>query len=666
MIISLALLLLAIVSGTLTTYLYDDDASLGARLCSGACVGISVFGLVCFILCLLFGLGPGSIALTAAVMALPVLAWRSRMHEFARQQVAETYRRFAKGRRTAEEWGYIGFYMVTAIVLWLCFNRAMLETPEGIYTGVLNNFGDLPFHISVITRFAFGHNFPPEDPTYLGVKFTYPFLTDFISAIFVRCGASLRQSMFMENIVVALAFVGVLHRWGWEMLRDRLAALLTPLIVILNGGFGFILLIQAALAKHENFTAFLKSLPPSFTVIPETSWRWGNSVSTLLIPQRGFLLGLPLAVIVFTQWWLATSAQEAPEVETRKKKSKKQKPEPVTPPAWDRRMIAAGVIAGLLPLVHAHSFVAIISVAAVIALLQRRWRAWFTFFVVASVIALPQMLWSTSGSAVKASKFFEIDPGWDHGEDNIIWFWIKNTGIFIPVSLAALFWRNHKPLVSRALLVFTLPFALCFIVPNILKMAPWIWDNIKVLYYWWVGFSPVVALLIARLWRRNVSSAVLAAALFGCLIAAGSLDVAAIVMRPAKHLIFDANGIAFAEWLKLQTEPRAVVLHAPVHNHPVFLSGRRSLMGYPGHVWTHGLDYVERENEIKRVYAGAPDAVRILRAYGVSYVVAGPLERNVTLVNENFFSRFQLVGETGGYRLYKVAPETGRSFAPRQ
>jgi len=114
--------------------------------------------------------------------------------------------------------------------------------PEGIYTGLVNNFGDLPFHLSVITSFAYGNNFPPEDPTYAGVRFTYPFLSDFVSAIFVRCGADLRQSMFIENFVLGVAFVGTLHRWAWELLKDRLAAVITPLLVILNGGFGWVLI----------------------------------------------------------------------------------------------------------------------------------------------------------------------------------------------------------------------------------------------------------------------------------------------------------------------------------------------------------------------------------------------------------------------------------------
>jgi uncharacterized membrane protein len=77
-------------------------------------------------------------------------------------------------------------------------------------------------------------------------------------------------------------------------------------------------------------------------------------------------------------------------------------------------------------------------------------------------------------------------------------------------------------------------------------------------------------------------------------------------------------------------------------------------MGYPGHIWTHGLEYAPREAEIKRIYAGAPDAEALLRRYGVSYVVVGPLERNTANVNDQFFSRFTKVGEVGEYRLYKI------------
>ena len=710
MIISLALVLLVTASGTLATYLYDEGSAFAARLCAGACIGIASLGLIGFVLASFLGLTPLAILFTLAIQSLPLIALKDpKRRAFVKQDLSNAYRTV---RRAVSDpgripFGYVAFYLFVAIVLWTAFQRGMIESPEGIYTGLLNNYGDLPFHLSVITSFAFGNNFQPEDPTYAFVFFTYPFLTDFVSAIFVRSGADLNQSMFIENFVVALAFVGLLHRWALVMLRDRLAAVLTPLLVLLNGGLGWILLWDKIPSQFESLMGFLKSLPPSFTIIPETPWRWGNAISTLLIPQRGFLLGLPLAVIVFTQWWLSddeSSGEQGNNGEQGKRgkgkgndreqgkrekgkgndgeqgkrekgKGKKQKnigdsalneahlasverfslsPFPFSPiPLPLRRMIAAGVVAGLLPLVHAHSFVVVMVVGGCMALLQRRWRPWIVFCAVASVIALPQMWWSTHNSAVDASRFLEWQFGWDRGKENALWFWFRNSGLFIPLTIAALFWGRKQPLVSRRLLVYFLPFTLCFIIPNVLKLAPWIWDNVKVLFYWWLASAPLVALLLARLWRQGQWKRIVALILFASITMAGALDVGVILLSPAKHQVFDSAGIAFAEMIKQKTEPRALVIHAPVHNHPVFLTGRRSLMGYPGHIWSHGINYFARESEIKRVYAGTVDADAILRKYGVAYAVVSPLERQMS-VNEQFFSRFELVGEVGGYRLYKI------------
>jgi hypothetical protein len=379
------------------------------------------------------------------------------------------------------------------------------------------------------------------------------------------------------------------------------------------------------------------------------------------VPQRGFLMGLPLAVIAFTQWWIATDKtrpqEQAPEKTKKKAKQKtvwREELEHTRFPLNTRRMIAAGIAAGLLPLVHAHSFVVVMAMAGCLALLQIRWREWITFFVVASVIAIPQLLWSTMHSAVDASSFFAWQVGWDHGQDNPVYFWLKNTGVFIPLLLAAVLLKDGSYVVPRRVLIFYLPFALCFIIPNFLKMAPWIWDNIKVLYYWWLASAPLVAILLSRLWQQGQIRRIIAAVLFVFVTLAGALDVAGIAMRSVKYQVFDANGLRFAELIKAQTSPRSMIIHAPVHNTPVFLTGRRSLMGYPGHIWTHGLQFVQREGEIKRIYLGMPDAEQLIKKYGIEYLVVGPQERLIIPVNDQFVSRFQKVGEVGEYQLYKI------------
>jgi len=660
MIASLILALLVTSSGTVATYLYDEDASFGARLCAGAALGLAALGLVGFIVASLIGLSGAAVLFTMAICCSPLALVLDANISRRLKQDLEGVSSFTRQLTRAEPaaLGYFLFYAVAAIVLLKVFSRAVIEDNTGLSTGLLNNFGDLPFHLSVITSFVFGNNFPPEDPTYAGVRFTYPFISDFVSAIFVRCGADLRESMFIENYLLGLSFIGLVHRWALVMLRDKLAAVITPLIVLLNGGMGWTLLFDKAGTNDRGLFGVLTDLPPSFTVIPETTWRWGNAISALLIPQRGFLMGLPLAVIAFTQWWLTIDKQRPTANVAQGKKtraSERQKIETSTRfPLNTRRMIGAGVAAGLLPLVHAHSFVVVMGMAACLALIHIRWREWFTFFAVASVIAIPQLLWSTLHSSVDAGSFFAWEVGWDHGKENPIWFWFKNTGIFIPLIFAAILNKGEGYLVRRRVLLFYLPFTLCFIIPNVVKLAPWIWDNIKVLYYWWLASAPIVALLLVRLWRQGPIRKVIALLLFVCVTLAGALDVAGIAVRSTKYSVFDAAGLRFAELVKAKTAPRALIMHAPVHNTPVFLTGRRSLMGYPGHIWTHGLQFVQREGEIKRIYLGSPDAEQLIRNYGIDYVVIGPQEKIVTQVNDLFFSRFEKVGQVGDYSLYKI------------
>ena len=67
MIASLALALLVTLSGTIATYLYDEKASLGARLCAGVCLGLTALSLVAFVVASLVGLSGPAIAISTAV-----------------------------------------------------------------------------------------------------------------------------------------------------------------------------------------------------------------------------------------------------------------------------------------------------------------------------------------------------------------------------------------------------------------------------------------------------------------------------------------------------------------------------------------------------------------------------------------------------------------------
>ena len=78
MITSLALSIIAIASGTLLTYTYDEGAPLVSRLCSGACIGFACLALVAFVLALFFGLTPVTIIITGAILLLPFILLKNR------------------------------------------------------------------------------------------------------------------------------------------------------------------------------------------------------------------------------------------------------------------------------------------------------------------------------------------------------------------------------------------------------------------------------------------------------------------------------------------------------------------------------------------------------------------------------------------------------------
>jgi hypothetical protein len=165
----------------------------------------------------------------------------------------------------------------------------------------------------------------------------------------------------------------------------------------------------------------------------------------------------------------------------------------------------------------------------------------------------------------------------------------------------------------------------------------------------------LVALLIAHWWRSGPLPRVAAVVVLLVLTLAGALDVWSVIgSEKSKIQVFDRDGVKFAAAIEQQTRPRSLVLHAPTFNHPVFLSGRQPFMGYPGHIWTHGLSYQEREATIKRIYAGSAESASLLSKAGIEYVVVSPMERQLMPVNETFFAIYPLVTEAGGYRLYKI------------
>jgi len=669
MLISILIITLITLGGASLTYLVNDDDRLMWRLAVGNVVGSAIFGLTAFVLALLAGFSAVTVVIAIAITLLPIAVLQKRerrskfLHDWAK----------AKGKLQGgnlKRFGGFGYYAFFLVLFWLFFGQTMYETAAGIFTGGSNNLGDLPFHLGAILGFTDGNNFPPQNPSFSGARFSYPFIADFLTACIVKLGADLQSTMFLQNVSWAFSLLVILERFSAKITGSKLAGRIAPALLFFSGGLGFLWFFKDYWEQGKSVWEFLWNLPRDYTISDQ--FRWGNSMVVLFITQRSLLLGMPITIAVLGFLWkiFATDDAKNEEGETprgRDVEKKSSVPASLRPGVTTSLLI--GLLAGMLPLIHLHSLGVLFVVTGFLFIFRPEyWRQWIAFGVGVCVIAVPELLWSMSGSASETSKFIGWHFGWDKGDANVVWFWIKNTGIVIPFVIAGIYLifspQRHRDAENsktedqrpktKDLLLFYIPFISLFVVSNAAKLAPWEWDNIKVLIYWYVGSLPLIAYAIAWAWKEKKLMQAAAVSGYLALTLAGGLDVWRTVTGQNKIKVFDADAVKIAEQIKTKTPPNALFLNAPTYNSAVVLSGRRSYMRYIGHLSSHGIDYGPREDEVKRIYEGGGVADIYLKKAEIDYVMISPEERNSLSANEEFFKKYPVVAEAGQYRVYKI------------
>ena len=699
MLIAILFILILSLGGIAVTYLIEKDEPLLWRVSAGTIIGQCVFGTILFLLSFVLGFGYGAIVIAAVLTLLPisfVVKGENRRiltHDWAK----------AKGRlegANLQKFAAFAYYAVFLIFFIFFFDRAMMVSAEGIFTGGSNNLGDLPFHIGFIYSLTDGANFPPQNPSFAGAKFAYPFIADLGTAALVKLGADIRWAMLVQNVSWAFALLVIFERFVFRLISDRSAARLAPILLFLSGGLGFLWFFSDYAAQTKNIFQLLMNIGKDYTISQE--FRWGNSLITLFITQRSLLLGMPLTLIALGGLWkiFTTETQRPGGVPDQKS--------PFL--LFSLSPFVLGLLAGMLPLIHLHSLFVLFIVTAFLLLMRRvKWREFVIFGAGVCIVALPELIWSITGSATRAGEFFGFYFGWESNNGqildpqntivtwqyvlrllpelilNLVSAWLKNTGIFIPMVLLGiyLFYEygvhqapdaaakkgHHKQQKANAsasaadldhrvsLLLFYIPFAFLFVLANVVKLAPWEWDNIKVLIYWFVGSIPFVVFALVWMWRQNALGKVGSIVAIFALTASGALDVWRTLSGQHNYRVFDPDAVKIAERLRYVTPPGALFLNAPTYNSAIVLSGRLSLIRYPGHLDSHGIDYKERENDVKQMYRGGLAARHLFEKYGIDYVLISPEERRTLSPNEAFFASFPLAAQSGDYKVYKVKSE---------
>ncbi|HWS89136.1 MAG TPA: hypothetical protein VN282_19345 [Pyrinomonadaceae bacterium] len=556
-----------------------------------------------------------------------------------------------------EQLGLAAVLVLFAPVLWGLFStHTFAEGPGGVYSGG-SAWYDLSFHAALAASFAYGENFPPGYTPLAGEALRYPFLPDFHAAALMAAGLSMRAAFLATALPLALSLVGIFYGLAVRLARSARAAALAACLFLLNGGLGFLNLYDDWRKSGRTFAEFWGALPLNYANDWSRGIHWTNLVTDTLLPQRAALYGLPAGLMILTLFAIVWERWQVGSVP------------PATAGGTDpfastgRIVFAAGVLAGLLPLFHTHSYVAVGLLSVVLFLLRPR-REWLWFWGPAVLLASPQLFELARHAG--AGQIVRLQPGW-MGSDapSFALYMLRNFGV--PLALAVPAWasapRVWKGFYVAALLL--LAFALTVVV------SPNLFDNGKLTYYWHAVNSALVArwlVSLARARRLRVLLAPLALAFALLSLATGVAAVRA--ERGAHALLFSETDVGAARFVREQTAPRALFLTAPAFNHAAMaLAGRAVVRGPTDWLWAHGYEFRAREADVRRIYAGAPDALELLNYYGVDYVFVGEAERRDLRADTAFFdSNLRAVYRAGSVTVYEVdsADALKASRAPRE
>jgi hypothetical protein len=632
--------------GVRLTYLLPMAFRLEERVVMGIPVGLALTTLAGFLTAWVAGMSVWVVAGVGTVAGvIGVLGLLSGSRPTA---LRTEWRDLRKRSRTKRFWLASAVFALFALLLGIIFAHALTADGDTIYAGFANVWGDWNQHLAQTTSFLNGDNFPPTLTTMSGQKLTYPFATNFLSALLAQGGLPLLLAMKLPAGLLAISGLGMLMVFT-RRVAGSAAAIISPFLFYLLGGLGFVNAFDDFGHSGKNLIEFLAHQPHNYTqtfgdvILPNINFI--NPIYAYVVPQRAFIFGLPLVLTVLVILHQALKLRK------------------------NVLFLAAGLVAALLPLVHTHGliFLGLIFPALVLftrnQLLPPRRRIlrfrdflpWLYFLAPIALLALPEFLWLTSG--VDTAKFLRPQPGWLAREDNVLWFWLKNLGPFIPILLAVFVGFRKRP--RPDWYPFALAAASVFLLANLFIFQPWDWDNTKFFVYWVIASIPAVAAGLVWLYHQRWYGKAVAGVCLVTLCLSGTIEVSKVLsFENAKVGMFDGRGQEIAATIRAQTNPKAVFLTAQQANNPIAgLSGRPIVLGYTGWLWSYGIEYESREDDVVRIYQGSPETPTLLDRYAVDYVLIGPAERNDKgyQVNESYFaSRYPVWQRFGDVTIYDV------------
>lgn len=514
-----------------------------------------------------------------------------------------------------------------ALCLYLLHTH-VLRPENGAYHTGQSCYGDMSMHLAFITSLARTGVFPPEYSIQAGVEMGYPFLCDSVSSSYVLLGASVRFAYILPMLPALYAVFSWYFVLMNRFLRSEKRACLAYVLFFLGGGIGLWYFLDGAGSDASVFTRIFTAFYETPTNNTADNVLWVNPIADLLIPQRATLFGwsilLPCLYLLYRM---------AFEGETR-----------YAP--------MLGALAGGLPLLHTHSFLAlaVISAGAMVRqfFVDRKNVRYFLMYAgIAAALSLPQLIGFTFRQADNEG-FIRFAFNWVNDDDPYLWFYIKNIGlVFVLLPFALL---TEKKL--RGFWLCALPL---WVVCEFIIFQPNAYDNNKLLFVVHMLSCGLVASFLATMYHKL--NGLPGRALMGvCVVLLGTVSGALTLAREAvsDYELFSREQIDAAEYAAQTLPEDAVLLTADEHNNPfASLGGLSIVQGSPSYLYFHGVYDTQRANDVLAMYTESGALEELSAQYGITHIVLSEYERAMG-ADEALFAHLPVLYDVGGVTIYAL------------
>ncbi len=537
-------------------------------------------------------------------------------------------------------------YSIWGIYFLFLFIRVLKLSPDGLSLSHINLWGDWPLHISMVNIFAYKN---PQDwfayhPIYADGKFTYGFLTNFISGMLIRVGFSLYFALIIPSLFYIFFLLLGIYSLFNLVLKSQTQSLIAISLFFLSSGLGFIDFIVHIIQDHSlnnllNLSFFEKTL--DYTKQEQYQWGSGNVIVGMLLPQRAFLLGITLAI-----WALVGIIYVLLD-------------DPKNQQKYSSILLISSLLSGILAITHMHSLIALFFILIPIFMVSyQQWQKLLFYYIIPTTIFAITLYLIFIAGGIKNPKFMTWTPGWTSqgGFWNWIIMWLKLWGVMLPIAVFGFSRLSGRSPVIKA---FFFGFFMLFGVANLITFQPIPWDNSKLFLWVYLGFSGLAAQSLSLTWTTKTKWKIIdkLSVIFLVIFLSFSGFLELIRLQTSNYLLITSNDdIQLGIKIREKTDPSARFLTANSHNHFIMVwAARPILMGYTAWVANFGFLYEQREKDLKLMFKGGENTSNLLKRNRISYVVIGPGELHDFQANEDYYKKhFPLIFQNQNYRIYDV------------